>query len=303
MNAQIKNSFLFLTPTLIWGSTWYAIKFQLGDVNPIMSVTYRFALASFILIVICFLRKENMRFGWKDHMLFFIQGFLLFGLNYWLVYRAEVSLTSGLIAVIFSIIVFTNALFGSLILKSRITLPILAGGILAIAGTMLIFKKEVAFLLSRGIIFNALIMSFGALIFASLGNVASAYNQKKKLPLLQTNAYSMLYGSITVFIIGIFAGAPIRIDLRTSYLLSLSYLAVFGSVVAFSSYLKIIGRVGPAKASYAIVFTPVIAMLFSTFFESYSWQRSALIGMPLLILGNLVAMERIKLEKIIARWK
>ncbi len=303
MNERVKNILLFLIPSLIWGSTWYAIKFQLGHVNPLMSVVYRFALASVILIAICVIRKENMRFGWRIHTLFFLQGFLLFGINYWLVYIAEQYLTSGLIAVIFSIIVFTNALFSALFIKSRLTLPLIIGGLLAIIGTGLIFKREVTDFFSRETMLYAVIMSFLALLTASLGNVLSAFNQQKQIPVLQTNAFSMLYGSLAIFFIGIFIGTPLQFDFRSSYLISLSYLAVFGSVVAFSFYLKIIGRVGPAKASYAIVFTPVIAMVFSTLFEAYTWEKSALVGMPVLILGNLIAMDKIKLDKSIVRWK
>jgi drug/metabolite transporter (DMT)-like permease len=303
MNDRYKNISLFMVPSLIWGSTWYAIKFQLGEVNPLMSVAYRFALASFILIALCILKKQNMRYGWKIHSLFILQGVLLFGFNYCMVYEAEQYLTSGLIAVVFSIIVFTNAVFAAIFLKSKITLQIVIGGIMAVAGTALIFKKEVLFLFSQGTVFYALIMSLGSLILASVGNIVSAYAQRKELPLLQVNAYSMLYGSLSVFILGLVLGIPLKFDEQSSYILSLIYLAVFGSVLAFSAYLNIIGRIGPAKASYVLVFVPVIAMIFSTFFESYEWQQSALAGMPLLILGNLVAMEKIKLNKIIVRWK
>jgi drug/metabolite transporter (DMT)-like permease len=303
MNGRIKNMLLFLVPSFIWGSTWYAIKFQLGEVSALLSVAYRFGLASFILLVICFIKKENMRFGWKIHLLFLIQGLLLFGLNYWLVYEAEKYLTSGLIAVIFSIMVFSNAIFGAILLKSKITLPIIIGGILAITGTALMFKREIAFMFSQESILFALGLSLVSVLLASWGNVISAYAQQSKVPLLQLNAFSMLYGSLAVFILSIFLGMHLRFDTRNSYIFSLIYLAVFGSVVAFSSYLKILGRVGPAKASYAIIFVPVIAMIFSTIFESYHWQQSAIAGMPILVLGNLVAMEKIKFVKNSRRWK
>jgi drug/metabolite transporter (DMT)-like permease len=303
MKEQLKSFGLFFIPSIIWGSTWYAIKFQLTDVNPLLSVAYRFTMAGLILLVITLLKKKTLRFGWRVHLLFILQGLLLFGFDYWLVYEAEQYLTSGLIAVVFSIIVFSNAIFASLFLKSRITLPITIGGLLAIAGTMLIFKKEVTSLFVKDAVFGSLIMSFGALLLASLGNVLSAYNQQKKLPLLQVNAYSMLYGSVFLFTLGLFMGIPVRFDTTSSYLISLSYLAVFGSVVAFSTYLQLIGRVGPAKASYALVLVPVIAMIFSTFFESYEWQQSALAGMPILILGNLIAMEKINYKKLVSRWK
>jgi drug/metabolite transporter (DMT)-like permease len=303
MNARLQNSILFIIPSLIWGSTWYAIKFQLGTVDPIMSVAYRFFIASALLIIFCFLFKQNMRFGMKEHLLFILQGVLLFGLNYWLVYLAEQEITSGLIAVIFSLVVFTNAVFGALFIGAKITWRIALGGILAILGTALIFKKEVSMIFSAGVILSAIIMSFVSLILASLGNVLSAYSQKKMLPLLQANAYSMMYGAVVVFIIGLFIGKKINFESSYSYLFSLLYLAVFGSIIAFSSYLKIIGRIGPARGSYALVLVPVIAMIFSTIFESYEWQESALAGMPILILGNMVAMDKLKPKKLFKQWK
>jgi drug/metabolite transporter (DMT)-like permease len=303
INERLQNGFLFFIPSLIWGSTWYAIKFQLGIVDPVMSVAYRFFIASAIMLLFCSLFKKNLRFGYKEHLLFVLQGFLLFGINYWLVYLAEIQLTSGLIAVIFSLVVFTNAVFGALFIRSKITWRIAIGGILAILGTALIFKDEVTLLFGKKVVLSAIIMSFGSLLLASLGNVLSAYSQKKKLPLLQANAFSMMYGALAVFSVGLILGKKINFETHFSYLISLFYLAIFGSIIAFSSYLKIIGRIGPAKGSYALVLVPIIAMIFSTFFESYEWQKSALVGMPILILGNMVAMDKLKPEKLFKRWK
>jgi drug/metabolite transporter (DMT)-like permease len=303
MNIKIPNSILFAIPTLIWGSTWYAIKFQLGNVDPIMSVSYRFFMAGSILLLFCLIFKYNMRYSLNVHMLFLLQGVLLFGINYWLVYLAEEHVTSGLIAVVFSLVVFFNAIFGALFIRSKITWKIMVGGILAISGTALIFLREVKMLFGTGIVLSAILLSLGSLVLASLGNVLSAYNQKNKIPVLQANAFSMMYGSIIVFLLGMIIGTRISFETRYSYLFSLSYLAIFGSIVAFTSYLKIIGRVGPARGSYALVLVPIVAMIFSTFFESYHWQYSALLGLPVLILGNLVAMDRLKPEKLVKRWK
>jgi len=303
MNPRLQNVLLFFIPSLIWGSTWYTIKFQLGIVDPIMSVAYRFFLASTILILFSLLFKYNLRFDYKQHLLFVLQGILLFGMNYWLVYLAEIQLTSGLIAVIFSLVVFTNAIFGAIFIRSKITWNIALGGILAILGTALIFKEEVSLLFGKTVVVSAIIMSFGSVILASLGNVLSAYSQKKKLPLIQSNAFSMLYGSLAVFTVGLLIGKKVNFEMSYSYMLSLSYLAVFGSIIAFSTYLKIIGRIGPAKGSYALVLVPIIAMIFSTFFESYQWQKSALLGMPVLIIGNLVAMDKLKPGKLFIKKK
>lgn len=302
MNAKLQNSLLFIIPSLIWGSTWYAIKFQLGTVDPVMSVSYRFLIAGGLLILFCLVFKYNMRFSFIEHMLFLLQGVLLFGINYWMVYLAEENMTSGLIAVIFSLVVVTNAVFGAIFIGTKITWKLWTGALLAVLGTSLIFLREVKMLFGTGIVLSAVLLSFASLIFASLGNILSAYNQKRNLPVLQVNAWSMLYGALVVFIIGLSMGAKIKFEMQTSYILSLTYLAIFGSIVAFSSYLKIIGRIGPARGSYALVLTPIIAMIFSTIFESYHWQQSALIGMPILLLGNLVAMDKLKPEKLFQRW-
>lgn len=303
MNARLQNSILFIIPSLIWGSTWYAIKFQLGSVDPVMSVSYRFFLASAIMILLCFALKLNMAFSLREHLLFILQGVLLFGFNYWLVYMAEQEVTSGLIAVIFSLVVFTNAIFGAIFIRAKITWKIALGGILAVMGTALMFKREVNMLFGTGVVISAIIMGFVSLLLASLGNVLSAYSQGKKIPLMQANAYSMMYGALVVFISGLAMGKKINFESSSSYLISLAYLAIFGSIIAFSSYLKIIGRIGPAKGSYALVLVPVIAMIFSTIFESYEWQESALAGMPILIMGNMIAMDKIKPERLFKKWK
>ena len=303
MNERLKNGLLFFIPTLIWGSTWYVIKFQLGSVDPLMSVSYRFFMAGCIMVLFCLLFKYNMRFGYKNHLLFLLQGVLLFGVNYWMVYMAELQLTSGLIAIIFSLVVITNAVFGKIFIRSKITWKLLIGGFLAISGTAMIFAKEIGLLFGGNMFLSAIIMSFASLILASLGNVLSAYTQKKMIPLLQSNAYSMVYGALVLFIIGLFIGRKVNFEMEYSYVLSLLYLAIFGSVIAFSSYLKIVGNIGPAKASYALVLVPLIAMIFSTIFESYEWQTSALFGMPVLIIGNMIAMDKLKPEKLLKKWK
>jgi drug/metabolite transporter (DMT)-like permease len=303
MNGRLLNSILFIIPALIWGSTWYVIKFQLGSVNPIMSVGYRFLAAGLILYLICRLFRYNLRFTAKEHGLFYLLGVCLFGINYWLVYAAEQYLTSGLIAVLFSLIVFTNTLLSALLLKTKITWQVIMGGLLAITGTTFIFWNEITVMFTQSSITSAIVMGLVAVVLASFGNVLSAYNQKRELPVIQANAYGMLYGSATVLAIGVIKGAGLTFDTSTSYVLSLIYLSVFGSIIAFTAYLKLIGRIGAPKASYIVVIVPVIAMIFSTIFESYQWQRSALVGMPVLVMGNLIALNRFGINKIFMKWK
>lgn len=302
-NEKLDNSILFLLPALIWGSTWLVIKFQLGVVDPVFSVSYRFLFAGIILLVLSIFKKLKLKFSLKEHLFILIQGACLFGLNYWLVYMAELTLTSGLVAVIFSLIVFTNMIFSALVLKSKITWQILVGGVLAILGTALIFKKEFMGISEKAGVIWALTLCFISLLLASLGNIISGYNQKNKLPVIQTNAFGMLYGSVLLFFVGIFKGAPVIFDFSSAYILSMMYLTIFGSVIAFTAYLKLLGKIGPSKSAYIVVIVPILSMILSTIFEDYQWQRSVFIGMPVLIIGNLVAMNKIKLNKLISRWK
>ena len=118
---------LFVLPSFIWGTTWLAIKFQLGVVEPEVSVGWRFALASLLLLGWCGLRRVPLRFGARDHGRFAVLGLLLFGLNYVLVYRSEESLTSGLVAVLFSLIVFWNLAGARVFFRSPAPRGVLAG--------------------------------------------------------------------------------------------------------------------------------------------------------------------------------
>src|SRR6516225_7327754 len=99
---------LFAAATLIWGSTWLAIKYQLGVVAPEVSVAYRFLLGAIVMAAWCAFTRRSLRFGLRSHLFIALQGVLMFGLNYVGVYWAEQYATSGLVAVLFSTIVFMN---------------------------------------------------------------------------------------------------------------------------------------------------------------------------------------------------
>ena len=263
---------LFIIPAIIWGSTWYVIKFQLGTVDPLVSVSYRFILAGIILFGICFVTGKRMRFSLHEHFLMFLLGFSLFGLNYWFVYMAETTLTSGVVAVIFSLIIFFNIFFNVVLLKGKIKKDVVFAAILGVIGTILLFKNELKSFSLNSEDIIVLLFCFGGLISASLGNIISAYKQKKNIPVLQSNAFGMLYGGISMFLIVLILGKPVTFDFSVEYSLSLVYLAVFGSIVAFSIYLKLLGEIGPDRSVYNALITPAIAMVISTIFEGYRWN-------------------------------
>lgn len=238
------NATLYLITVLIWGSTWLAIKFQLGVVAPELSIAYRFALAASILIMFSLVRRLPLRFDIKSHGFFVLQGLLLFSLNYILVYLAEGYLTSGLVAIIFSLIIIFNVIFGAIFLGNPIRTRVMIGAVFGLAGLAFVFWPELSSFSLSSLQLLGLIMAFIATISASLGNVVSARNQRHELPVLQTNAYGMLYGALFMLILAFFRGAQLEFDTSPGYIVSLIYLAVFGSVIAFGSYLTLLGRIG-----------------------------------------------------------
>lgn len=284
------NSLLFVIPALIWGSTWYVIKFQLGPVDPLLSVAYRFGLATVLLLLFCWFTKRNLKFSGIEHARIALQGALLFGFNYWLVYQSETYLSSGLVAVGFSTLIFFNIFFGAIFLGSKIDKKIILGAISGLAGTAIIFRSELLTFEGSGNSYTGLVLLVASVMIASLGNIASAKNSSLKIPVIQSTALGMGYGSLIMFILAIVLGKEFIIDTSPSYLASLAYLTIFGSIIAFSTYLTLISKIGPGKAAYAIVVVPVVAVTISTFLEDFNFTIFTALGMALLLLGNILAL-------------
>ncbi len=288
----MKHLILFAIPVLIWGSTWLVITFQLGIVDPLLSVFYRFIFSAILLLVYSYFSRLNLTYSWKQHGILFLLGTCLFGINYWLVYMAEQYVKSGLVAIVFSTIIFLNIFFGALFLKSRIRSHVVISAIMGFAGVALIFRNELMhFNLSDMTVLGFLLALTGA-VTASLGNIISAYLQREKIPVVQANAFGMLYGSLLMLIIALMMGKPLVFDPSFAYISSLLYLSVFGSVIAFWSYLTLLGRIGADKVAYATLVIPVIALVLSTVFEGYQWNLSAVTGVVLIIVGNVMVLRK-----------
>ena len=284
------NFFFYTITVLIWGSTWLAIKFQLGMVDPALSVAYRFALAALLLFAWCFARRLPLKFSGAEHLFIALQGVFLFAANYLLFYLAELQITSGLAAVVFSTIVVMNLINGRLFLGTPIELRVLVGGALGMVGLVLLFWPEMASTDFSGPVFIGMLLSFAATYLASLGNILSARNQRCKLPVVQTNAFGMAYGSASMALVVLASGTSITIDLAAPYLVSLVYLALFGSVIAFGCYLSLVGRIGAGRAAYATLLFPVVALGLSTIWEGYTWSLPGIFGIILILSGNYLAM-------------
>ena len=287
------NTFLLYGSTvIIWGTTWLAIKFQLGSVDPMVSVLYRFIGAALTLVFYCKLRGLNMRFRLKDHIFMALQGLVLFSVNYWLIYLAEVHVTSGLVAVIFSSIVFMNMINGTVFLNSPIRLVVVLGGGIGIVGIVLVFWPQLtSFSLSDKTALG-LVLSAVSTFMASLGNIISARHQKYNLPVIQTNAYGMAYGVGIMGFITIILGKPFSFETSFLYISSLFYLSFFGTVVGFGCYLKLIGKIGADRAAYATMLFPIVALGISTVYEGYQWAAHNIIGMAVVFIGNWLVLNK-----------
>ncbi len=286
------SAVLYLATVLIWGSTFFAIRFQLGSVPETVSIGWRFTLATLMLMGWCLWKGVPLRFDRRAHGWMFLQGVFLFGLNYVLVYFATERLTSGLIAVLFSTIVFMNILNGALFLRRRTTVAVLGGASMGLLGIALVFWPELMHLEGRSEALTGMLLGLGGTYIASLGNVISARNQAAGLPVVQTNAWGMAYGALLTLGWALLSGQPLRFEWTLPYVSSLVYLALFGSVLAFGAYLTLLGRIGADKAAYAMVLFPLVALGLSTLFEGYQWTPESLAGMVLVVLGNVVMMAR-----------
>lgn len=288
----MKTIVLYIITVLVWGSTWLGIKFQLGTVDPIVSVIYRFGIAFVILLVFCIVRKKRLKFSLLDHGFMFLLGLFLFSINYWLVYLSEVYLTSGLVAVLFSSVVFFNIANGAIFLGSPVEKTMVAGAMLGILGIILIFMPEISsFDLSDKGVFG-LLVGIASVFLASLGNITSARNTRHHIPVIQANLFGMAYGTLILTLIALFLDKEFAFVFSVPYIGSLAYLSVFGSIVAFGCYLTLIGSIGPDKASYAIMVVPIISLILSSMFEGYVWNMNAYAGLVMVLTGNFFALKK-----------
>lgn len=290
--AKSYNALLFILPALIWGSTWYVIKFQLGSVNPLWSVSYRFLLGGLLLLGYALIKGVNLSFSGKEHARMALQGIFLFGLNYWLVYVAEEELTSALVAIAFSTIIFFNILFGTWFLKNKTTKKVFIGAALGLTGTVLLFYQDLSSIRYESWPIFSTMVCMLSVVFASLGNITSAANQRAGIPVVQANGFGMVYGSIGMATIALFSGIAPTMEWNETYIYSLLYLSLFGSITAFGAYLTLVGKIGPDKAAYVLIVIPVIALVISVFLEDYEFNLVALGGILMILFGNGIVLRK-----------
>jgi drug/metabolite transporter (DMT)-like permease len=234
----------------------------------------------------------SLRLSWRRHAVVALQGILLFSVPYWTAYLAELELPSGLVAIVYCGILFGNILNGRIFLKTPIRRPIVLGGLLGLAGLGLIFLRDLAAFSASNRSLIALGLALVGVEIASLGDVLSARTQQAGISVLQANTLGMLWGGLTMLVIAVVCGRPFVFDASFPYVVSLTYLSVFGSIIAFGTFLTLVGRVGPAPAGYVSLASPVLALVLTTVFESYRWTPAAVAGVALVLVGSYIALRR-----------
>ena len=288
----MRNLVLFISTLICWSPTWYLIKFQFGVVDPLISIFYRFFIASIIVFIFLILSKKKMSFNLHQHLSFLLLGVTLFSLNYIFFYLANTYLISGIVTIAFSTILIMNILGERIYFKIKSSKETLFAAGFGIVGILIIFGNELLNFKLEDKTHIGIILSFIATFWASTGNLVHQKNSKDKIPFIQSIAYGMLYGALFTLIVAKFRGAEIIFDNSTSYILSFLYLSIIGSVVAFYLYLKLLESIGSARAGYIGVIMPIVALIISTLFEGLQWTNNLIFGLPVLIFGCVLILNQ-----------
>lgn len=281
----------FAAVTLIWGSTFLVIKSQISTVPPSWSVTWRFAIAAVVLAGFCLARGDALRLPRRGHLFALAVGALQFCVNFNLVYRAELHIASGLVAIGFALLMMTNALLAWAVLRRPVSQRFLVGCGIGLAGVLALFARELRSpTAGSDDVMLGLSLFAGALAAATIANVMQASETARRLPALPMLAWAMSYGALLNFAVALAVAGPPTIDWSPQYLAGLLFLGALGSSVAFAFYFSMIRAMGPAEAAWSSVLSPVVALALSTLFEGYRWSPLAVVGAVLAISGLVIAL-------------
>ena len=281
----MSDRFLFWAPTLIWATTWHVILYEIGDVPALYSVGIRFGIASVLLFALSKWRGESLRVANNVHPWLILTGALQYGLNYVATYEAERYLTSGLVAVLFSLMVFTSAIGGAMFLGQAISRRLIGGACFGVSGVALIFWTDISAATANPNAWLGIGLGLTAVVFASLGNILTLRISRQGVALLPLLAWSMAYGSLVVLLVASVSGVSFHFDPRPSYWLAMIYLSALGSVAAFLLYFKLAQRQGPGRAALMGMVIPVIALGMSALFEGWRPTPIAALGIVLCLGG------------------
>lgn len=281
----------FALVTLIWGSTWIVITGQLGVVPPSWSVAYRFFVGAAAMFAYAAWRGERLLLSGPAWGFAAVLGIAQFAFNFNFVYRAEQHITSGLVAVLFALLIVPNTLLGRLFLKTRVEPRFLIGAGIAIIGVgMMIVHEYRAAALAPGAVLLGTALTLVGVLSASAANVMQGTTLARAQPMTVMIAWAMLLGALADAVYAWITTGPPVIEPTAAYLGGVLYLGVIASAVTFPLYFNIIREVGPGQAAWSSVLIPIIAMGFSTAFEGYRWALLSVAGGAVALVGLVIAV-------------
>ncbi len=283
----------FALVTLIWGSTWIVIKGQLGIVPPSWSVTYRFAVAAIAMFAFAVLRRERLWLDGRAMAFAVLLGIAQFTFNFNFVYRAEQHITSGLVAVLFALLIVPNTLLGRAFLKTPLEGRFLAGAGIAIVGVgMMILHEYRAAAVGPGEVLLGTALTLAGVMSASTANVMQGTDIARAQSMVVMIAWAMLFGALADGSYAWITTGPPVIEPTAAYLGGVLYLGIVASAVTFPLYFNVIRAVGPGQAAWSSVLIPIIAMGFSTAFEGYRWATLSIAGGVVALIGLVIAVAK-----------
>jgi drug/metabolite transporter (DMT)-like permease len=289
---RLKTWHLFAICVLTWGTTWYAITFQIGYTTPEVGVAFRFALAGATVLAICVARGLKLRFTLRDHALLALQGGFLYGISYVCVYHAEKHIVSGLVAVGYSASPLVTGLGAHFLFGMRVTPRFIAGGLLGIAGVALMFWTEFGRAAGNQDTTLGVLFTIGAVLLSTVGSLTASRNRVNGLPFWPALGYGMLYGALVGAVMALLQGQSFATPAVASWWLSLFYLALAGSVLTFACFLTLQNRIGPGPTGTIGVMTPLLALVVSMIFEAFRPDALTLSGAALAVAGNVLMLRR-----------
>lgn len=284
----------FLLTGAIWGSTWLVITGQIDGVPAAWSVFYRFAVATPALFLVAVLMKRRLRLTRPEHLLALVVGLFQFSANFLFVYHAELYVTSGIVAMMFGLLMVPNALQARLFLGEKVTSGFMLGSAVAIIGVSFLLIHEWRANPDAGVVGGNVLLGIAlallGILAASFANVVQANPTGRGVPMVSLLAWAMLYG--TAFDLGfawITAGPP-PFPTEITYWGGIVYLALIGSVVTFPLHYNLVREIGAGRTAYNSIMTISVAMLLSTLFEDYRWTWLTASGMGLAVIGMIIAL-------------
>ncbi|WP_039055969.1 DMT family transporter [Enterobacter sp. Bisph1] len=282
------NALLYGLVVFIWGTTWIAIYLQQGPVAAPVSIFWRFALATAVMMLLLIVRRKVHALSLRDHLFCLLQGCCVFCFNFWAFYTAAAWINTGLESVIFSMAVLFNAVNSYLFFGQKPPARFFVAALLGLSGILTLFWQDLVSSGWSATVLMGMGLSALATLGFSFGNMISLRHQRQGLTTLTTNSWAMLYGTLLIATIGLLRGDDFTPQWTVTYLAALAYLSLFGTVIAFGAYFTLIGRIGPSRAAYSALLFPLVALTMSSLFEGYRWHVEGVIGLVLILIGNLV---------------